>query len=141
MGGSLIDYERSACLCDVGAPDYVAAVCVASGGEDVLWLVSKTEFEAEDPRCGNANQRHEQLGRLPATVRDRIWPPIRCGRPTSSGLPCRIRVGEPGRPCGTHAKPRCDGCGLLMYCQGGTWGCFGCHPSGRGYWNPSEDRS
>jgi hypothetical protein len=133
MGGSLIDFERSACLCDVGAPDYLAAVCIASDGDDVLWLVSKTELEAEDPRCGNANQRHEQLGRLPAAVRDRIWgDSLRCGRPTCSGLPCRIRVANPGDPCGTHAKPRCAGCGQLMHCQGGVWGCYGCHPDN--YW-------
>jgi len=72
--GSVIDPERSACLCDVGAPDYVAAVCVTPDGDDVLWLVSKSDLDTEDPVYGDANQRHEKLGRLPQVVRERIWP-------------------------------------------------------------------
>jgi hypothetical protein len=118
---SLIDHDRTACLCDVGAPDYLAAVCVTPDGEDVLWLVCKTELDAEDPRCGNANQRHEQLGRLPQTVRDRIWgDALRCGRPTATGKPCRQRVAEPGRSCGVH----CDGwsCGKCRSCYLGGGG-------------------
>jgi hypothetical protein len=104
--GSLIDDERSACLCDVGAPDYVAAVCVTPDGEDLLWLVSKTELDAEQPRCGKAAQPHEKLGRLPQTVRDRIWGDmLRCGRLRHNGQPCRRRVSTPGRACDAH----CDG--------------------------------
>jgi hypothetical protein len=130
MRASLIDHDRAVCLCDVGAPDYLAAVCITSDGDDALWLVSKTELDAENPRCGNANQRHEKLGQLPVAVRERIWgDSLRCGRPTHAGRPCRIRVGTPGDPCGTHAKPRCSGCGQLMFNQGGVWGCFGCYPN------------
>jgi hypothetical protein len=138
--GSLVDNERSACLWDVGAPDFVAAVCVTPDGEDVLWLVSKTELDAEHPRCGRAEQPHEKLGRLPHTVRERIWgDSLRCGRPTAAGKPCRHRVKEPGQICDMHARPRCDGCGQIMLNQGGVWGCFGCHPDR--YWTPVEDPS
>jgi hypothetical protein len=104
--GSLIDHERSACLCDAGAPDYLAAVCVNPDGQDVLWLVFKTELDAEHPRQGKANQLHEYTGRLPQVVRDRIWgDSLRCGRPRWDGKPCRQRVKEPGQPCSTHGGP------------------------------------
>lgn len=102
--GSLVDSERSTCLCDVGAPDYIAAVCVTASGNDVLWLVSKAALQEDHPQCGDALQMHERLGRLPVTVRDRIWGgSLRCGRPTSSGQACRHRVKEPGLACGLHA--------------------------------------
>jgi hypothetical protein len=101
--GSLIDHERSACLCGAGAPDYVAAVCVTPAGDDVLWLVSKVELDSEHPVCGEANQRHEKLGRLPLVVRERIWgDSLRCGRPNRRGQPCGHRVAEPGDACGQH---------------------------------------
>jgi hypothetical protein len=105
--GSLIDYERTACLCDVGQPDYWAAVCVTASGEDVLWLVSKDELSADHPRCGSADQPHEQLGRLPQHVAHRLHarPVHRCGRPTkTTGRPCRIEVTRPGEPCGLHRR-------------------------------------
>ncbi|ORA13575.1 hypothetical protein [Mycobacterium asiaticum] len=101
--GSLIDYERAVCLCDVGAPDYLAAVCVTGAGDEVLWLVSRTALVEEHAQCGNPSQLHERLGRLPASVRERIWgDSLRCGRPTSAGQPCRQRVKEPGQACGLH---------------------------------------
>jgi hypothetical protein len=100
---SLIDWERSACLCHAGAPDCMAAVCVTEDGETVLWLVSATELGADQPRAGNPNQPHEKLGRLPQSVRDRIWgDSLRCGRPRSNGQPCRTRVNEPGQVCSFH---------------------------------------
>jgi hypothetical protein len=112
---SLLDRARSACLCDVGLPDYVAAVCVDVDGADRLWLVSETELEAEYARCGRADQPHEKLGRLPHAVRERIWgDTLRCGRPRSNGQPCRQRVKEPGQTCAAH----CDGqsCGKCRSC-------------------------
>ena len=133
----LVDWRRATCLCDVGAPDYVATVAVGVNGELTLWLVRKELLGQAGADHGNENPPHEKLGRLPQAVRDRIWgDSLRCGRPTSSGRPCRIRVANPGDPCGTHAKPRCDGCGQIMLKQGGVWGCFGCHPDR--YWTPVE---
>jgi hypothetical protein len=103
--GPIVDPQRSTCLCDAGAPDYVAAVCVTPDGEDVLWLVSKSELHAEHPRCGVAQQRHEQLGRLPQWIRERVWGELlRCGRPRGNGQPCRSRVLIPGRPCSFHSQ-------------------------------------
>jgi hypothetical protein len=100
---SAIDYHRASCLCDVGAPDLVAAVCVTPDGDDALWLISKAELGEANPRCGNGNQPHERLGLLPRTVRDRIWGDLlRCDRPCRSGRPCRNRVAEPGQGCGWH---------------------------------------
>jgi hypothetical protein len=112
---SLLDHDRSACLCDVGLPGYVAAVCVASSGEDRLWLVSETELGAQHARCGRAEQPHEMLGRLPQAVRERIWgDSLRCGRARSNGQPCRQRVKQPGQTCAAH----CDGqsCGKCSSC-------------------------
>ena len=103
--GSLIDYERAACLCDVGQPDYWAAVCVTASGEDVLWLVCKDELGAEHPRCGSSDQPHERLGPLPLEVVRGITisrRTHRCGRRTKSGAPCRTPVARPGDGCAWH---------------------------------------
>lgn len=103
-GLALVDRERSACLCDVGAPGYTAAIAVTDDGRDSLWIVDEAELHAKHPRHGNGNQRHEQLGPLPAAVRERISPAPRCGRPTkATGEPCRQRVSAPGEPCGWHS--------------------------------------
>lgn len=59
--GALIDEQRSACLCQVGEPNYIAAVCITPAGEDALWLVSRRELDNEQPKWGDANQPHEQL--------------------------------------------------------------------------------
>jgi hypothetical protein len=135
--GRVIDPARTVCLCDAGDTDYVATVAVDHEGAETYWLAHKELLGCDDADCGDENQPHEKLGRLPAAVRDRIWgDALRCGRPTASGRPCRIRVTNAGDPCGTHAKPRCAGCGQLMYWQCGTWGCFGCHPNR--YWTPAE---
>ena len=100
---SLVDYERTACLCDVGQPDYWAAVCVTASGGDVLWLVCKDELGAEHPRCGTADQPHDQIGPLPDRYRLGLQAvPIRCGRPTKSGAPCRTPVHQSGVACAWH---------------------------------------
>lgn len=132
--GSLIDNDRTACLCDVGAPDYVAAVCVTPTGDDVLWLVHRDELGREDAAIGSAVQPHEQLGRLPATWRRRINGDPRCGAQRSNGQPCRMKVASEGDICKIHRTPRCSGCGQTMHYQADTWGCFGCDPDR--YWTP-----
>lgn len=116
----IIDPARAVCLCGVGARGYLAAVCVDSDGRDTFWLVSATELAAELPRCGNANQPHEQLGPLPALVRAKIaaigappaaywyedggqWFPVYlCSRPTKKKRACQIPVDQAGSACQFH---------------------------------------
>jgi hypothetical protein len=132
--GRIIDPDRTVCLCDVGDTEHLATVSVDPDGNETYWLAHR-ELLGEPADHGNENPYHEKPGRLPQVIRDRIWgDALRCGRPTCSGRPCRIRVASPGDPCGTHAKPRCGGCGQLMFNQGGVWGCFGCHR----HWTPAE---
>lgn len=102
-GFALVDWERSACLCDVGLAGYVVALCVTTNGEEVAWLVNEAEMRnGENTRHGNGNQLHEKLGRLPAAIRERVSPSPRCGRPTHAGRPCRLRVKAMGQACGLH---------------------------------------
>jgi hypothetical protein len=104
----LFDWERSACLCDVGAPSPSVAVAVTDDGHDTLWMVDHAELNAEHPRCGNSDQPHEQVGSLPPDVRARVeqvhtrrnWP--RCGRPRKDGQPCRTPVARRGQHCSWH---------------------------------------
>jgi hypothetical protein len=104
-GFALIDWERSACLCDVGAPGNSVAVAVTADGRDVFWLVDEAELHAEHPRHGNADQPHEWTGPLPDRWRHRIAAaPFRCGRPRADGRPCRQAVKAAGRPCCWHAQ-------------------------------------
>lgn len=103
-GSALVDWERSACLCEVGLAGYVLALSVTSDGENVAWLVCDAELLNGDKAAfGNADQPHEKLGRLPAAIRERILRAPRCGRPTRAGTPCRQRVKATGEPCGLHA--------------------------------------
>lgn len=133
---ALVDWERSACLCDVGAPGHSVAVAVTHDGRDTLWIVDDAELHAEHPRCGNGDQAHEQVGSLPAVWRRRVYGDPRCGAPTTAGRPCRMKVACQGDVCEVHRKPRCDGCGQIMHHQAGAWGCFGCHPDRR--WTPQQ---
>jgi hypothetical protein len=102
----LIDPHRTVCLCDVGAPDYVLTVTVDANGEQTLWLARKDLIGRPDADHGNENPPHEKLGRLPHTVRERIWgESLRCGRPRWDGQPCRQRVADPGAACSSHSGP------------------------------------
>lgn len=109
---ALFDWERSACLCDVGAPGHSVAVAVTDDGRDTLWIVDDAELHAEHPRCGNGAQPHEQIGPLPERWRERVaWSAaFRCGRPTKSGRPCRLPVDQAGGSCSFHraASPDAD---------------------------------
>jgi hypothetical protein len=119
-GFALVDWARSACLCDVGASGQSVAVAVTDDGSDALWIVDDAELHAEHPRHGNGDQAHEQLGPLPAWFRARIaqigapgaaywrevdgrWLPVYlCGRPTKKKRPCRIPVDQAGGACEWH---------------------------------------
>ncbi len=105
-GFALVDWERSACLCDVGAPGHSVAVAVTNDGRDTLWIVDNAELHAEQPRHGDGDQPHEWTGPLPERWRRRIaLAPFRCSRPTKgTGRPCRIEVSTFGRSCGLHSE-------------------------------------
>lgn len=109
---ALFDWERSACLCNVGAPGHSVAVAVTDDGRDTLWIVDDAELHAEHPRCGNGEQPHEQIGPLPERWRERVaWSAaFRCGQPTKSGRPCRLPVDQAGGSCSFHraASPDAD---------------------------------
>lgn len=103
----LLDETRSVHLCDQGACGYVAATALSSDGDEHFVLARCDGLDdpeaAYDYRCRDV--AHEQIGRLPRNVRDRIWD-LRCGRPTRSGHPCQRRVAEPGQSCGMHEVSR-----------------------------------
>ena len=123
--GEFIDYDRTTCLCDVGAPEYLAATLVTRDGQTRLVLVHEQLIgDAQpgyDPDCRGAS--HEQPGRLPGYWVNRIaalqeWHTImaeaaqmlaaenrathRCGQPPNSGAPCRTPVARPGAACSWH---------------------------------------
>lgn len=103
MDWPLIDTDRSARLRDVGAPDFAAVVTVDAAGDEKFWLLSIAAFGRSDADCGNPDQPHEQIGRLPGEWRERVWGDLaRCGRLTGAGQPCRHSVGTPGEPCTQH---------------------------------------
>lgn len=100
-----IDSARSACLCDVGCTTYLAATTVDTDGQVNLVLAERNSIGDETVRY-DANcpaVAHEQPGPLPPRWRDRVaLVPLRCGRPTKSGAPCRAYVTRPGAACGRH---------------------------------------
>lgn len=102
-----IDWDHAACLCDAGAPDYVAAVCVNADGQEVLWLVNMPVLEGHgcEVTHGSSSQAwHEGLGELPEFWRSRVlWAGPRCGRPRVDGQPCRQQVREAGLACCFHS--------------------------------------
>ncbi|MDT5369269.1 MAG: hypothetical protein QOC62_3700 [Mycobacterium sp.] len=106
----MIDDDRTACLCDVGAADYLAAVVVDSDGTPHMVLAECASIGHPDVRCDTTcgSAVHEQLGPLPIEYVRRITisrRTQRCGRPTkTTGRPCRIEVTRIGEPCGLHRE-------------------------------------
>jgi hypothetical protein len=114
MTGHIIDPDRTACLCDLGRPEYLAATAVAADGSEHLVLARCDALGDEnvryDPTCSAV--RHEQTGPLPPGVQYRVRQvmgpgnddrdALRCGRPTKSGTRCRIPVHQPGDACVWH---------------------------------------
>jgi hypothetical protein len=105
-GFALVDWERCACLCDVGLAGYVVAWSVTADGEDMAWLVDEDALlNGKRAEHGNGDQAHEHHGPLPERWRHRIaLAPYRCGRPRADGRPCRQSVKAPGRPCSWHSE-------------------------------------
>jgi hypothetical protein len=104
---SLIDNDRTACLCDVGQDDYVAATAIAADGTEHLVLAEQASINdptvVYDPTCSDV--AHEQPGPLPLDVVKRITiaeRTHRCGRRTKSGAPCRTSVTRAGDCCAWH---------------------------------------
>jgi hypothetical protein len=100
-----LDTDRTACLCDVGAPDYLAATMIGPDGEHRFVLCRRDLINDPtiryDPACTDAP--HEQLGPLPPrwAARTRLAP-LRCGRSTKAGRACRTPVARPGDACAWH---------------------------------------
>lgn len=106
---SWIDDPRSTCLCDVGLPNYLAAVTIAPDGTEHLLLAKHNAIGDEtatyDRTCSNVT--HEQPGPLSPQWADRVAPaPFRCGRTTLAGQPCRMYVSRPGDACGWHRRSK-----------------------------------
>src|ERR1700741_3871112 len=94
---ALIDEHHTRCLCDVGAPGYLAATAVSADGTTNLVLACVEDLNDENVRCDPTCSvvAHEQLGALPIEFLLRIMasrPVHRCGRRTLAGHPCRIPV-------------------------------------------------
>ncbi|MBO0883101.1 MAG: hypothetical protein J2P17_22755 [Mycobacterium sp.] len=105
---SFILDDRSACLCDHGAPGYTAAVLVAADGRHDYALVDQgsigtgTTYDATTPQA-----EHEQLGALPDDFLRRVeLSRLRCSRITAAGRRCRTRVHRPGESCWRHTADR-----------------------------------
>ena len=107
MNMDFIDAERTACLCDVGGAEYVAATVVAPTGESNLILVRYDALGTDATyRSDCPSAPHEQCGPLPAHWQARITRAlVRCGRPTKAGAPCRTPVTRAGAACGWHSTP------------------------------------
>jgi hypothetical protein len=71
----LLDETRSACLGDVGAPEYIAATVVSGDGTETYLLALADAINdgqtLYDRHCLDAG--HEQDGPLPIDVWLRIW--------------------------------------------------------------------
>jgi hypothetical protein len=102
---AIIDFTRTACLCDVGLPGGEAAVLVGDDGRADFVIVDVSllgdEGHTYDPTTPQAP--HEQPGALPPRWQARVaLAPLRCGRKTKTGRPCRTPVTTPGDACPWH---------------------------------------
>jgi putative component of membrane protein insertase Oxa1/YidC/SpoIIIJ protein YidD len=102
-----IDPDHTACLCDVGSPDYIAAIAIGPDCDQRLILAMRDAIGDPDvrydPTCSDVG--HEQLGALPIEIVRRITISgrvNRCGRRTKSGTPCQTPVTRAGDACGWH---------------------------------------
>lgn len=81
-----VDVARSACLCDVGAPEHVAATVVSADGSTHLIFAKREGLGDESmlyqPDCPHVV--HEQLGELPLEFVRRLTISQRTPRPEQS---------------------------------------------------------
>ena len=84
------------------------AWCITPAGTPHPWLVAPHPDVNATPCVRRCCVPHEQAGRLPTHVQARIDrlptrpAPLRCGRPTRTGHPCRIPVNRAGDSCHHH---------------------------------------
>jgi hypothetical protein len=103
LGGS------SASLDDVGAPGFSAAIGIDPNGDRVVFLAADDALGVRMLTTAESVE-HERTGRLPFVIAKRVASvPVRCGRITTSGSPCRTRVKPPGRACHRHRNGDADG--------------------------------
>ena len=98
-----IDEQRRADLDDVGSPGYTAVVAITADGEERLVLAWREGLGRPGERYWPAEDYHliaphELVGLLPKPYAST------CGRPTSSGKPCKVRVRLWGDTCAHHAE-------------------------------------
>jgi hypothetical protein len=84
--------------------DHLLALCVGPDGDIWPWIILSTRLLPDRDHHDGCACRvcvpHEQLGRLPRTVREHFQ--LRCGAPTRKGTPCRIEVDRGGDRCPLH---------------------------------------
>ena len=100
----VIDSDRSACLCQDGAPDYIAVVTVDPEGGTLLWLAHRDQIGTPDQQLGCACPTCAPHEQLPGHTRARCSPPPQCGHPTRAGTPCRSHVKRRGDTCNQHRR-------------------------------------
>ncbi|MCK8615863.1 hypothetical protein [Gordonia sp. C13] len=81
-GYSLLDENRVYPMVD----GYLIYTLIGSEGGERLYVVDSADRNV--PCQGLPIPPHEEVGKLPAETRARIWS-SRCGRPTTLGRPCR----------------------------------------------------
>lgn len=101
----IVDPDRTVCLCRDGLVGYSVAVAIDVDGAEHLVLIEDVSIGNERVRYDAACTTviHEQHGPLPPRWQARVrYAPLRCGRPTRAGRPCRVEVTRPGGACGWH---------------------------------------
>lgn len=86
---------------------YAASVCVTADGRDVLWLLAGGRPDADDDygcACPGCAPHEHPNQAMPARITQMLDRPSRprCGRPRTSGQPCRTLVARPGAACHWH---------------------------------------
>jgi hypothetical protein len=111
MNDDLLDQllDRAVCLCDVGAPQYLAATTIGNDGDTHFVLALADAIGDEETRYDPSvrSASHEQTGPLPGGWRERIWaPPVEffCVGTNSKGMPCGLRVQRQGDRCVFHRE-------------------------------------
>lgn len=100
----IVDGESTTLLDDVGEPEYVATVCVATDGSTLPVLAHIPDLNGLAP-LNTDWPAHELAGPLPGRWVDRIaLAPNRCGRQTKAGRRCRALVGRPNATCARHRE-------------------------------------